>query len=834
MEANTRKLERIFDQTITYQIPLFQRPYVWKQEDNWEPLWEDIQTLLDKHLRGTKVHAHFLGAVVLEQLANSTGSIESRQVIDGQQRFTTLQLFLMAARDLASYHKASKYIERFTDLVANRRSKIDHDDEVFKVWPTNSNRAAFRLVHEAGSLEQVDQELMRRPDLDERSNNIIGAYRYFYDRLMSWFERRLDDDADADVLSRKSIDDRFDSLWHVVKDCLQVVVIDLDKDDETQVIFETLNARGEDLLPADLIKNFLFRRASWDGEHVEKLYDNYWREFETTWWREDVKQGRLTRPRIDVFISHYLTMMTREEVKASHLFNAFKAFVMQSESIPGSLLAMPKTTAEHIAQLSRYAEVFKAFYVSGHHARLETFLRRLEAVDTTTVFPFLLYAHAELVPHASAEFDSILVLLESYLMRRMVCNLTGKHYNRYFVDLIRNVDRNGELSAAAVAEHMAKSAADSIRYPDNQSFSAAITDMPLYGRLAQPKVRAILEALDGYAHTSKSEVQPLPPGLTIEHVMPRAWADHWPLDKNDTINPETGERDPINEQKSSQRRDRLVNTLGNLTLITSSLNPSLSNSGWAEKRPELMKFSKLNLTQYFHGIEANYWNEAAIERRTTYLFDQLIKIWPTLPQIETDPSQRQRNAATVQEPAQPGRSNYGKLPQTRPVDQSEVSTHPIRSGSTLNLSGYTGSPPNEFAQRVIETLVAHGFTVATTTQGPNEQRKTLRIGWRGIFIGLMSEGLWGQKVPYACLYRFAKGKTPNTIARAPEGFDKDEFARQHGCDPNLFYVRSDTSGSYLWIQDEATTLYLMQDWARKIDEVFDAKDPEFAHQVAEY
>jgi hypothetical protein len=632
MEANTRKLERIFDQTITYQVPLFQRPYVWTQDDNWEPLWEDMHALLDKHLRGAKTHAHFLGAVVLEQLANSTGSIESRQVIDGQQRFTTLQLFLMAARDLASRYDATKYIDRFTDLVANRRSKIDHDDEVFKVWPTNSNRAAFKLVHEAGSLAKVNEALILRPELNERSNNIIGAYRFFYGQLVFWFDGRMDDDADEDILSKKSIDDRFDSLWHVVKDCLQVVVIDLDKDDETQVIFETLNARGEDLLPADLIKNFLFRRAASDGENVEKLYDNHWQQFETTWWREDIKQGRITRPRVDVFISHYLTMMTREEVKASHLFNAFKTFVVQSESIDGSLLVVPKTAAEHIAQLSRYAEVFKTLYAPTHHTRLETFLRRLEAVDTTTVFPFLLYAHAELVPRAAGEFDRILVLLESYLMRRMICHLTGKNYNRYFVDLIRNIDRIGVLSARAVSEHMAKSSADSTRYPDDQSFAAAIADLPLYGRLAQYKVRAILEALDAYAHTSKSEVQSLPADLTIEHIMPQSWRTHWPLTASDTRNPETGELDPIREQKAQQRRERLINTLGNLTLITGSLNPSLSNSAWASKRPELMKFSKLNLTQYFHGSEASDWDEAGIERRTAYLFSHIAKIWPALPQ----------------------------------------------------------------------------------------------------------------------------------------------------------------------------------------------------------
>ncbi|CAG9172536.1 hypothetical protein LMG23992_02261 [Cupriavidus laharis] len=631
MEANTRKLERIFDQTITYQVPLFQRPYVWTQEANWEPLWEDIQSLLDKHLRGGKVHPHFLGAVVLEQLANSTGSIESRQVIDGQQRFTTLQLFLMAARDLATVHGNAKYIERFTDLVANRRSKIDNDDEAFKVWPTNSNRAAFRLVHEAGSPANVDKAIKLRAELVDGSNNIIGGYRFFHSQLSNWLDGKLDDDEDADVLSGKAIGDRFDSLWHVVKDCLQVVVIDLDKNDETQVIFETLNARGEDLLPADLIKNFLFRRAASDGENVEKLYGDHWQWFETAWWRSEVKQGRITRPRIDVFINHYLAMMTRDEVKASHLFNAFKAFAEQSASNVGSLLNVPKTAAEHIAQLSRYAKVFKTFYEPEKHKRLSTFLRRLEAVDTTTVFPFLLYAHAELVPGRIEEFDKILVLIESYLMRRMVCNLTGKNYNRYFVDLIRALDRKGALTADAVAEHMGKSLADSTRYPDDKSFEAAITDLPLYGRLAQYKVRAVLEALDEIAHTSKSEVQPLPSGLTIEHVMPQTWQTHWPLADKHKIDSETAKNDPIKEQQAVQRRGRLINTLGNLTLITGSLNPALSNSAWTTKRPELLKFSKLNLTQYFHEKDAEDWDEEAIEKRTTYLYEQLAQIWPALP-----------------------------------------------------------------------------------------------------------------------------------------------------------------------------------------------------------
>lgn len=138
-----------------------------------------------------------------------------------------------------------------------------------------------------------------------------------------------------------------------------------------------------------------------------------------------------------------------------------------------------------------------------------------------------------------------------------------------------------------------------------------------------------------------------------------------------------------------------------------------------------------------------------------------------------------------------------------------------------NLLIYTGNAPNAFAMSFIRALEAEGFTVSPTVRGPREdQRKTLRITWRGIYIGLMSEVLWGRKIPYACLYRFTKNGEPFSVAKAPQGFDKGEFARQHGCDPDLLHVHSDYSGSYLWVQDESTSVRLMQDWARRIDEVF--------------
>lgn len=67
------------------------------------------------------------------------------------------------------------------------------------------------------------------------------------------------------------------------------------------MIFETLNARGEPLLPADLLRNFIFLRAARRGEPQEALYNNYWRRFDDPFWRQEVRQGRLNRPRSDIY-----------------------------------------------------------------------------------------------------------------------------------------------------------------------------------------------------------------------------------------------------------------------------------------------------------------------------------------------------------------------------------------------------------------------------------------------------------------------------------------------------------------------------------------------------
>ena len=624
MDAKSRQLNSIFDPNVFFQVPLFQRPYVWKERENWEPLWEDILALLDRQLRGKDLRSHFLGAIVLEQLPNPAGSVESRLVIDGQQRFTTLQLFLLAGRNLSTAHGNPKFAGRFTGFVENSENLVEDPSEKYKLWPTNSDRPAFKAIHSSGSLQDLVQAVKSKPDLG--SSSLVGAYRYFHVRLAEWLDGNLDDDY-AGELAGKTIDDRLDALWRVVVGGLTLVVINLDKEDDTQVIFETLNARGTELLPADLIKNYLFRKASAQGADVESLYENYWSRFETKFWREEIQQGRIKRPRIDLFINHYLTLISRDEVKTSHLFNAFKDFVENAKATPTSKIPLPVDAAGHIEQLARYADVFEKFFEPGDHPVLIRFLDRLAAVDTATVYPFLLHSYAELMPDDQVEFDKVVGVLESFLMRRLITNYTPKNYNRLFVDLIKAVEKSGAVSTQTVADQLGKGTGDSNKFPTDQEVLTTVFELPLYGRISQFKVRAVLEALELASQSSKSPMLHLTEKLTIEHVMPQTWRTFWPL-------PEDAKTDPVVEQKASAKREIILNTLGNLTLITGSFNSSLQNAAWSSKGPELRKYGKLNLTQYFHGDAAEDWNEEAILKRTEYLFEKLLKIWPDITLIK--------------------------------------------------------------------------------------------------------------------------------------------------------------------------------------------------------
>src|SRR5437879_1008764 len=127
----------LFAPQVQFVVPLFQRPYVWNKEKNWEPLWSDLKRVADRVASGQPARAHFLGQIVLQMLQTTTPmGVMRREVIDGQQRLTTLQVLLKAAFDALQRAEAGDGMSLLTPLTRNLVVQGASADLAFKVWPT--------------------------------------------------------------------------------------------------------------------------------------------------------------------------------------------------------------------------------------------------------------------------------------------------------------------------------------------------------------------------------------------------------------------------------------------------------------------------------------------------------------------------------------------------------------------------------------------------------------------------------------------------------------------------------------------------------------------------
>lgn len=619
MDVHKSSLLAVFDAKQRLEVPLFQRQYVWSEEHQWLPLWEDIQRKFTEALDGRKdAPVHFLGAMVLDQKQTPTGHVVVRQVIDGQQRLTTLQIFLAAYRDFCRSEGCEELAKECDKFLFNTGMMADADVDRFKVWPTQLDRKQFTDVIGSGSREEVlkrnplhKRPYARQPDPRPR---MVEAYLFFYDQLKSFF---LGDDSDLPLAETYPLSARVDECFQTLRSGLMVVVIDLQKDDDPQVIFETLNARGEPLLPADLLRNYIFFRAGRESLDVEAVYNQYWAGFDEEFWREEVKQGRLTRPRSDLFMQHFLASHQGRDIPIKHLYVEYRHWIEAQKPFP--------TVTEELATLSKQGADFRRIIDPQPGDKIADLCRFMEAFDIRTAYPFLLALLSANVD--DEEWVQISAILESYLLRRAVCDLGTKNYNRIFLSLTRNLRRDG-FTSTALRNALLDQTGDSGLWPDDAAFKEAWLNKPLYGSLNSPKLVHILGRINQTFMSSKSEALSFAQQPTVEHIMPQDWIAHWPLSNGakglsyfELYSAQAD--DPLAE--ATRKRGTAVQTIGNLTILSSSLNSAQKNYGWSEKRPEMMKHSLLPLNQQLFEVE--HWDEVAIKVRAESLFGRAIEIW---------------------------------------------------------------------------------------------------------------------------------------------------------------------------------------------------------------
>lgn len=624
MDSRTFTVQQIYQDRRQYRVPFYQRPYVWNRDDQWGRLWEDIRDKAEARLLGGKTFPHFMGAVVLEpQKKTGLLGVERHHIIDGQQRLTTLQYVMTA---LVHALRAAKN-ERLLPLIeacltnANPETMEDVAVERFKLWPTFRDRKQYEQAMTAESLDDLRQ---RFPASFTQAGNLrkigvshppaLEAIVFFYEQMLDW----INDEAENDAATRAT------ALAEAVLTDLSIVCISLGEDDDAQVIFETLNGHGAELHATDLIRNFIFMRA---GTDADDLYSNLWSQFEAPIWSEKQTRGRLSRPRLEWFVQTAVQAQTGEEIDIGRLYAGYRRFVDGSSNLRGA--------GAQLGMLNQYAEHYRALATGTGSEPIAVFGRRMAVWDASPTHALALRVAA--APLSSDEKTEIYNCIESYLVRRAICGLSRKNYNKVFAQQLKRLI-DGELTTATFRTALRSLTGEASRWPTDDEFRRHWLEGQVYpGRLDAAKLRAIFHRLETAMRSVKTEeLVPLNlEALDIDHVLPQSWYSHWPLaDGTSVTSFDVQNAQPLRfsgpeiDRRSQMifAREDAVPRMGNLTIVHLGVNRALQNHGFNEKRQALFEHSNLQLNRALMQCES--WDEGAIAARGNALFEFAVKLWP--------------------------------------------------------------------------------------------------------------------------------------------------------------------------------------------------------------
>jgi uncharacterized protein with ParB-like and HNH nuclease domain len=530
MDTKDHPVISILSDQRRFMVPIYQRQYSWR-ENRLIPFWEDVVAKAEEALETKPKFKHYMGALIVALGADgyTVGVTPRVQVVDGQQRLTTFQIFLVSLREVAGKFECHEVAEAIANYVFNRPMTGDTDSDArYKLIPTPEDKRVFHDIID-GTWRTVRTKY---PNFFYNNGNLIWgkapnavrAFKFFIDKIENYLrygvydpedevrslELLLDGPSDDDVaLQRK----RVHALLEALLNQLKLVVITLGEGDDAQVIFETLNSKAEPLLAMDLVKNNIFHRAEAQGESAEELFYSKWRPFDAPFWKADSPRAKPRRPRIDHFLSHALTAQTGEEASLRELDAEYRSFVR-----PDGRSRFP-TVEDELNALLRFAPIYQTLEETIGDVPLAVLGAKLAVWEVATAYPLIFCIAASSVTDEVR--DALYRLIYSYIVRRAVCGLTPKNLNKNFHRIVALFLKNG-VSLDVFTASFAEQAGPSVRFPADQEFVTAVQRNPIYQSiLKKERLADILWELERKSRTKFSVDTQRPSGMSIEHILPQ-------------------------------------------------------------------------------------------------------------------------------------------------------------------------------------------------------------------------------------------------------------------------------------------------------------------------
>lgn len=544
MQANPIKLLRLLgDNDTVFKVPVYQRNYEWNEEQIRQ-YFHDIEKIIEYNFEKN----HFMGTVVYVQ-NEIENLMTERLLIDGQQRITTSVLMLKAIVDIKNEDES---IDINADSIVEKYfiNKHASQDSKLKLKPVESDKAYYF-------------ELM---DGNPTDSKIYNNYKMLKELILD---------------SEYSVEDIYKAIMYI-----DIVYISLDRDENPQIIFESLNSTGLSLTQSDLIRNFILMGLGY--EEQTQFYRKYWVKIEKI----------LPNNIISDYVRDFLTMKEGRVPNKNKVYEAFKSYYFEFNY----------TAEDILSELLRYANYYNEIRNSNTAIKgVDLQLDNINNIRSSVTYPYLLelfddYYNKELIDEL--EFEEVLKIIVSYIYRRNVCSIPTNALNKIFTVMPRDTKRNraqGMIYKGALIDFLMSKTGSGI-FPRDEEFRNSFMSGNMYSK-THGFTKLILYEIEKYRHKEVVNID----DLTVEHIMPQTLTPEW--------NIELG--------YNSYNVYRLYkDTIGNLTLT--KYNSEISNRNF-EKKKEYYKDSNIITTREI----ANYdtWKESSILARAEGLFNIAKSIW---------------------------------------------------------------------------------------------------------------------------------------------------------------------------------------------------------------
>ncbi len=549
---------------VQFVIPAYQRNYTWTASREVKQLLDDIKAVL----KGER-NKHFIGIIIyLERSLDF--SRRERSVIDGQQRLTTLFLSLYAVKELM--------LERGMEEEAKRLEMqylINPYDVTakYKLKPLVSDDTVYQQI--------VNREFKNIVDV---KSNVWLNFEYIKNEI-------------------KNLTERF-SLNDVLlaMNRLYLVCVPISNDDYPQKIFESINATGAKLTASDLIRNFMLMPI--ESVKQDEYYNKYWKELE--------KLISTDSKKLESFFRFFLIAKRQATVKKSDVYRVFTEWFASTEKEIGvegifkevvhyarchnAVYAQPITELDPV--LRKPIEEFRHILSDMPAPLLMEYMSLSKRTDTNGN-PFI----------NTAQLADIITVLNSYLMRRALCDLDTSSISNYFPTLLKETlaDCNGDYSNIVVVfkkDLVNRNKGNAMEMPDDKKLEERILNANMYN---------LRTWLNIFLCKLESEDNPAPVDFTklsIEHLMPQKPTQEW----YDAL------------QTDADTYEQNLHRLGNLTLAARPDNSKMSNNVWEFKTRILASTSHLKLNEAI--LKKSHWTIKDIDERTRSLISSIMRLYP--------------------------------------------------------------------------------------------------------------------------------------------------------------------------------------------------------------